>query len=91
MAIPKFSGSSHPVGRASMSYDQTGRNRKWPTLREVHSLIYHLVRRQSVHTSSAMLADLENVGDDFGISLLSYIEAELLHHFIRTSGNDCHR
>ena len=43
---------------------------------------------ESVHTSSAVLADLENVDDDFGISLLSYIEVEILRYFISTSGND---
>ena len=45
---------------------------------------------ESVHTSSAVLADLENVGDDFGISLLSYVEVEILCYFISTSGNDSH-
>ena len=45
---------------------------------------------ESVHTSFAVSADLENVGDAFGISLLSYKEAEIVHYFISTSGNDGH-
>ena len=45
---------------------------------------------ESVHTRFAMLVDLENVGDAFGTSLLSFIEAEILHYFISTSGNDGH-
>ena len=43
---------------------------------------------ESVHTSSAVLADLENVVDDFEIPLLSYLEAEILRYFISPSGND---
>ena len=39
---------------------------------------------ESVHTSSVMRANHEN----FGISLLSYIEAEILRYFISISGND---
>ena len=38
---PMFLGSSYPMGIVSMLYDRTGRNRKWPTLPEVHSLMYH--------------------------------------------------
>ena len=38
----------------------------------------------------AALADLENVADEFGILLLSYIEAEILRYFISTSGNESH-
>ena len=45
---------------------------------------------ESVLTSSVVLADLENVVDGFGISLPSYIEAEILRYFISTSGNDGH-
>ena len=37
-----------------------------------------------------MLADLENVGVSFGISLLSDIESKILRYFIRTSGNGGH-
>ena len=33
---------------------------------------------ENIHTSSAVLANLENVGVAFGISLLSCIEAEIL-------------
>ena len=33
---------------------------------------------ESVHTSSAVMADLENVGVASGISLLSWIKAEIL-------------
>ena len=44
---------------------------------------------ESVHTSSVMLADLDIVGEDVRISLLSYIEAEILR-FIGTSGDDGH-
>ena len=42
---------------------------------------------ESVHISSAALADLENVSVAFGISLLSLIEAKVLRYFICTSGN----
>ena len=45
---------------------------------------------KSVHISSAMRADLENVGVAFVISLLSSIDAEILHYFICTSGNGGH-
>ena len=40
-----------------------------------------------VHTSSAVLADLENVCAAFGILLITNREAELLRYFICTSGN----
>ena len=55
-------------------------------------MIYHALTStsESVHTSSAVLADLENVGDDFGISLPSYIETEILRYFTSTSGNGGH-
>ena len=42
---------------------------------------------ESVHTSSVVLADLENVGVAFAISLLSCVEAEILRYFISTSSN----
>ena len=45
---------------------------------------------ESVHTSSAMLADLENVGVAFGISLLFRVEADILRYFMCTSGNGGH-
>ena len=45
-------------------------------------------RRVSALYSSAVLADLENVGDDFEILLLSIIEA--LRYLINTSDNDSH-
>ena len=45
---------------------------------------------KSVHTSSAVLANLENVGADFGISLQYCIEAEIVHYLICTTGNDGH-
>ena len=44
---------------------------------------------ESVHTSSAVLADLENVGEAFGMSLLSH-KLEILRYFISTSGNGGH-
>ena len=47
----------------------------------------HTPMSESVRTSSVVLADLENVGVAFGISLLSCIEAEMLCYFIRASGN----
>ena len=45
---------------------------------------------ESVHTSSAVLADLENVGVASEISLLTHVETEILHHFICNSGNGGH-
>ena len=45
---------------------------------------------ESVLPSSVVLADLENVGVAFGISLLSYIKVEILRYFISTSGNGGH-
>ena len=45
---------------------------------------------ESVHTSSVVLADLENVGVAFGISLLSYIETEIMRYLICTSGDGGH-
>ena len=45
---------------------------------------------QSVHISSAVLADLENASVAFGTSLLSCLEAEILRFTIRTSGNGGH-
>ena len=45
---------------------------------------------KSIHTNSAVLADLNNMGIAFGISLLSFIEAEILRYFIVTSGNGDH-
>ena len=45
---------------------------------------------KSVHTSSVVLADLENAGVAFGISLLPCIEAEILRYFICTSDNGGH-
>ena len=44
----------------------------------------------SVHTSFTELLDPENVHVAFGISLLSSIEAEILHYSICTSGNGGH-
>ena len=41
---------------------------------------------ESVQISLAVLLDPENVGLAFGISLLSFIEAEILRCFIYTSG-----
>ena len=43
-------------------------------------------RSESVHTSPAVLLDHEHVGMAFGITLLSCIIAEILRHFISTSG-----
>ena len=40
---------------------------------------------ESVHASSVVLTDLENVGVAFGISLLSCMEAEILPYFIVSS------
>jgi hypothetical protein len=37
--------------------------------------------------SPTVLLEQKNVGVAFRISLLSYIEAEILRHFICTSGN----
>ena len=45
---------------------------------------------ESVHTSSAVLADLENVGVVFVILLQSYIEDEILRYFLSASGNGTH-
>ena len=42
---------------------------------------------ESVHTSSSMLEDLENMGVAMGISLLSSVEAEILRDFVIASGN----
>ena len=42
---------------------------------------------ESSHTSSAVLADLEDMGVVFGSSLIYDIEAEILRYFIRTSVN----
>ena len=42
---------------------------------------------EGVHTSAFVLADIENVGDAFGISLLSYIETEILRYFKGASDN----
>ena len=44
----------------------------------------------SVNISSAALADLENVVNDFGILLLSYIKAVIMRYFMSTSGNESH-
>ena len=41
---------------------------------------------ESVHTSSAVLADLENVDVAFGILLLSCIGDEILRYFMVTYG-----
>ena len=50
----------------------------------------HTPMAESVLTSSAVLADLKNVGVALGISLLSCIEAEILRYVINTSGNGGH-
>ena len=42
---------------------------------------------ETVHTSPAVLTDLDIVGVAFGISLLSCKEAEMLRYFICTPGN----
>ena len=66
----------------------------WDTyVRPVMATIFELPltpRSESVHTSSALLADLENVRVAFGIPWPSCIEAEILRYFIVTSGNDGH-
>ena len=44
----------------------------------------------SVHTSSTVLANLENVDVAFGISLQFYIQAEIMRYFTGTSVNGGH-
>ena len=45
---------------------------------------------KSVHTSPAVLLDIENMGAAFGISLLSSIDAEILRYVLCTFGNGGH-
>ena len=90
MIIPKFSGSSHRMEIVLIVRP----NRKKPEVADVTESTFFdlplIPTSESVHTSSALLADLENVVDNFGISLPFYIEAEILRYFMSTSSNDGH-